>query len=326
MVPEYCIAVAPNGKVILGFNEWSDLWPRRHRTVPVKALYASSAHFNDTSRVKIIEGRRLFEVKTRLKDSTLEARTEFDIFHALGLQLDSVSVVEGQTGLLAIPYSRIYRKWQALAWPAGLSRLAAEDIARLMQDLVGWISPARDLYTIGSRVYAWNEQEQMDIDVALLCSPSESLDFRSKLALLRSRDPRFRPSSPYFSFPMKVCVGRQEVDFFPCLPADEAHPLKDVMEWELLGSGDRRFFRICDASLGQYAWPAYRVDTWPFYVVLMSNGFRGALAPFDEISAIVDRIRLEYRDKSSLVVDMVTNPWLNLSANRELFDYNPAGL
>jgi hypothetical protein len=255
----------------------------------------------------------------------VRAQTEREICEQI-CQLDALARVDPCSHLLAVSRWAITRRWPAQSLQnctqVPLDRVLA--VAGVLAEIFDADTACRvseSAFLIGSPLYMAVCDPQADLDVAISCDSATALQLRRGIARLRRTRADRLPRDDYFSFALRVRYDDTVIDFFPCPKGKSSHPLQPGCSWQLEDRARQRLVRVVDTANGAYAWPALCVEGWPTDVVLLSNGFRGAIAPGDELNLQVRRAKVYQPDGSHIIVDLVIDPWREVAGVDTLFDY-----
>ncbi len=323
VIPRYYVAeICPNG-IILAFAEWSDLMPTGVDAIPMKPLYLSSPR-NPTGfeRCRVAD-QDMFDIKRRSVRGSSVSLTEAQLVRVVSQICPLAHTVASNT-LLAVPARQVRRQWDAVSWTDGkklLPQHVASDVDRLLERLIAasWNSqdgPPPRMWLIGGWLYGLTDSR--DVDVALECSPSTAFALRRAVAFERLTSHHRLPGTGFqFRLACESCI----LDIFPALPSDTPHPLRGVAAW--LPAGPRREIRVTvrSAELGAYAWPTLELVDTKVPLVLMSNAFRGAIAPYDELTCDVSNMTLRYTNGTVGDALIVADPWKHIRESARLRVY-----
>ena len=326
MLPYYLLTESPGGERALGVAEWSDLLPRSIGWRCIKPLYFSQVAEPKRFALRTIGGERLFDLKLSQEGNRCRVLTEREIASEVK-GIDGAVHFDEMTSLLCVGETSIRNTWAPVrvGYSQALTTSQKGAIWELMQRALGQAAASAlmaSAFIIGSRTYDSDrgKSRKCDIDVAVLCTSTIACRLRSGLALLRQSSTSYVPSGYPFAFPFRVQYAEEVIDLFPCLLDEEMHPLKNMLKWESEVNPRNRRCQVTEVALGNFAWPTYEVTGTPRYIVVLSNGFRGAIAIEDTLDLVVRRTRV-ISNTAELLVDLVGDPWNNIADASALFAY-----
>lgn len=322
MRPEYVCVYVSGRTSVIGFVEWTDLLPASE-SLSLKPLYITEAMDARRFSSRVIDGTAFVDLKVNYSGPSPRAVIEREIAREVQAVRPDANI-DNLTSLLKVPARNIQHTWHAR--PIAEFTQAGEPRSIEIMEILGSAlgihraaATTESAALIGSLIYDKSEwAHQRDADVAFECTPAVSLDLRKGLARMRLTTATYRPPKSYFDFPFKIRSNTNTIDFFPSLPESVPHPLKDAVQWIPDEISHSRTCRVIDASLGGYAWPTYRVTGTPEYIALLSNGFRGSIAPGDSLDLTVWTTQV-VSSNGSVWIDLVLNPWSDILHAAELF-------
>lgn len=275
--------------------------------------------------IRRIDGRNFYNLKQNMTADGGNYLTEEELaapFRDVGLGLE----IDWLHSLLFIKHGEIIKQWNPVRWDelkVSIDPFISEQVDDFLYTIFADSNTPdaeREPWVIGSLAYGGCSFQFADIDIGFGMTPASALSIRKDLSRLRIDKPEFCPANQPFAFPYKVQLQNCTIDLFPCIPNSIEHPLLGGVTWKIERSARTRKCKVIDVRFGSYAFPVLEVEGKPRFIVLCSNGFRGAIAPGELINIIVNR-GIIIKETGDLEVDFIRNPWINIADANRFFCY-----
>lgn len=191
-----------------------------------------------------------------------------------------------------------------------------ETLRSTIEEVAILFGVAKDFIGIGGSVLAGLARKPTsDFDLTVHLDLNKMDDFRSKILAYKRKHPdiqRDRYANLYFPYKFTLEDGIC-VDIFPKAINIKNHPLNSVRNWKVRGDTIRRTFTITDTVYAHEALPVFSVEGCKEYLIVLCNGFRGALLRGDVVEAECVQVELLFGNGKQTMVWSIPDPFYTIS-------------